>query len=360
MKKKKIQNIIPVALATMDDFYVNYLYITMLSAVINAENTTFYKFCILVSGDFSAKTKAKLKQLEKYHNCSVSFYDMQEAFIDAYKTHEHINYATYYRLLLPEVLPDVEKCIYLDSDIIVNGDLSKIYNTKISDSYLAGVRAAGYCSTSDINAKRLLLPECKNYINAGVLLMNLQKIRLDNIHKSFINLMHKKYRDQDQDILNVSCYGKIKILPLKCNHMTPYYTKYEKFINMGIYSRDEVDEACKNPLIIHYADKIKPWKNPDMTYGKLWWKYAKMTPFYKKLKKSLNSSICKECKQPEQVKTVLLFSFIPLLKIKKYNRKTQCLFLSFIPLLEKKEKNNKIIYKIFSLFPVLKCNIKGE
>lgn len=355
MKKR---NKIPVIFATKDDEYTYYLYVTMLSMLENASETTYYDFYILVPSDFSSKTKALLSKIK--NGCSITFIDMQEVFKDAYKTKEHVNYPTFYRLLAADILTRYDKCIYLDTDIIVCGDLTEYYNTDINGYCLAGVKAPWYCENSELNSQRLGLPDTHNYINAGAILMNLQKIREDNLTSEFIKLMDRKFDSQDQDILNYACYGKIKILPYRYNFMTKFGVDYKKYIEKKIYTQTEIDTAIKNPLIIHYANKIKPWNDKNVFWGNIWWKYAKMTPFYKKLKKSLNSSIYKECNQPEQVKTVLLFSFIPLLKIKKYNRKTQCLFLSFIPLLEKKEKNNKIIYKIFNLFPVLKCNIKGE
>lgn len=325
------KDVVRIAFATMDDFYVNYLYVTIFSAIINAHKNTYYEFYILVSGNFSQKTKKRLKYLERYKKCTIYFVDMKDEFNQAYKTHEHINYATYYRLLMPQVLPNVDKCIYLDSDIIVNDDLSSLYNTDIADYYIAGVRAAGYCSTSKENASRLQLPDCNNYINAGAILMNLAKMRTDNLCSQFIKLMSQKYRDQDQDILNVSCYGKIKIVPVKNNLMTPHCNQYEKFINMGIYTKQEVDDACKYPTIIHYADKTKPWNTPNMIYGNIWWKYAKKTPFYKKLKNS-----CQQCENVETTTKVLLFSFIPLLKVKKYLNRSEYYLFNLIPFMVKR------------------------
>ena len=144
-------------------------------------------------------------------DCNVTFVDMKDCFKDLVMTHDFISYPTYFRLLVCDLLPDYDKCIYLDIDTIVLEDLSLFYAQDIEDFYLAGVRAAGYQFNAVHNIRRLGLPDVSDYINAGVLLMNLKKLRQDTMSKKFLDLIKEKYHDQDQDILNVACYGKIKV-----------------------------------------------------------------------------------------------------------------------------------------------------
>ena len=356
------KNTIPVIFATKDDKYVNYLYITMLSMVKNAYETTYYDFYILVPSEFSAKTKKILNKIKSINkNCSINFVDVGNAFKDAYKTKNHISYPTFYRLLAANLLKNIDKCIYLDTDIIVTDDLSDYYNTNVENEYLAGVKAPWYCQSSIQNAERLGLPDTLNYINAGAILMNLKKIREDDLEKNFIQLMDKKFDSQDQDILNYACFGKIKILPYKYNFMTKFGTDYRQYIQDNIYTQTEIDDSLRNPVIIHYADKIKPWDNKNVFWGDIWWKYAKKTPFYKELKKMIIQNRDKTIlAKPNKVSKLLLFSFIPLLKVEYYDQKTTYLLFNFIPILEKKMHKNKIYYKLFAVLPFLKCKIKGE
>jgi lipopolysaccharide biosynthesis glycosyltransferase len=74
---------------------------------------------------------------------------MKGAFDDAPKLYERINNMTYYRLLLPSILSDCDKCLYLDSDIIVCGDLYELLKIEIDDSYIAGVKAPWYILYAD-------------------------------------------------------------------------------------------------------------------------------------------------------------------------------------------------------------------
>lgn len=284
MSDCKSANNVAVAFATKDDVYVYYMYITIFSILLNAQKNTYYDFYILVSGGFSEKSKNYFRSLaERFRMCSFTFINLSDAFQSVSMTHDHINYPTYFRLLLADVLPNLDKCLYLDTDIVVEKDLFDFYNLNIDDYYLAGVRAAGYQINAPHNVKRLALPEVKNYFNAGVILLNLKKIREDNLTSRFMQLMDMNYHDQDQDILNVACYGKVKILPFKYNMMTKYESIFDQCIQAQAYTQEEITEAIKDPIIIHYADKIKPWQNPDVYFGEIWWSYARQTSFYERI-----------------------------------------------------------------------------
>ncbi len=278
-----IKNKIPIILATTDNYYIYYLYITAFSIVYNANENTFYDFKILVPTGFKKNSINKIKILEqKYKNCSIQFIDMGLAFQDLNKNIAHIEYPTYYRLLAADLLPNYDKCIYLDIDIVVNVDLSDLYNIDLDNSYIAGIKAAAYISNKH-HQKRLSLENIDGYINAGVLLMNLQKIREYKITDQFVKLSKNNYSSQDQDVLNVACYQKIKHLPFKYNLQIKYHNNFKKYITAGIYTQTEIEEAYTTPCIIHYLNPTKPWHTKKIPFGDIWWEYAKMTPYYKKI-----------------------------------------------------------------------------
>jgi lipopolysaccharide biosynthesis glycosyltransferase len=199
---------------------------------------------------------------------------------------EHISAATYYRLKLPELLKDVKKCIYLDSDVVVKSDLSELFRINVDDKYIAGVPAAGYYypdSKVQVKVTELGIPDLDNYVNAGVLIMNLANMRRDNLSEEFYFLLNKNFGSQDQDILNVACYNKIRKLPFKYNVMTKYpiddkgaYTKSEML--QRAYTRSEWNGGRKNPVIIHYADVCKPWDSVESARMKDWWEVVKLLP----------------------------------------------------------------------------------
>ena len=107
-----------------------------------------------------------------------------------------------------------------------------------------------------------------------MLLININKIRKDNITEKFIELSKKNYESQAQDVLNVACYGKILTLPPKYNAMV-YRLQENNPLLKDLYSEEDIIEANTDPLIIHYSNTNKPWKNIGIYMEKYWWDIAK-------------------------------------------------------------------------------------
>lgn len=277
-----MKNRIPIVLAS-DNNYRYPLMVTMLSAVMNADTNTEYQFIILISDEFEVDSKKMINELlQQYNMPEAIFYNMGKSYDEIKMQIKHISHATFYRLQLLELLKKIEKCIYLDVDIVVKKDLKEFFNIDIEDKYVAGVKAAGYYYPEEKKKKTmqiLKLATFDQYINAGVLLLNLKKMRDDNLSTVFQQLLGKNFPSQDQDILNVACYNHIKILPLKYNAMTKYNVgdknAYDTIESLPIcYSREEWNEACEAPVIIHYADRWKPWQDLRGQFVADWWKYA--------------------------------------------------------------------------------------
>jgi lipopolysaccharide biosynthesis glycosyltransferase len=171
-------------------------------------------------------------------------------------------------------------------DLIVKRDLSEMFRINVDDNYIAGVRAAGYYQTQEQMDKKkvqLGIDAIDSYVNAGVLIMNLAKMRKDGLEEQFEKAVENKWPSQDQDVLNAVCYGKIRIIHPKYNAMTKYelddddaYTNIPYLKN--VYSKKEWDFARKNPVIIHYCDKLKPWTNLQCVYANQWWDVVRHLP----------------------------------------------------------------------------------
>ena len=162
--------------------------------------------------------------------------------------------ATCYRLILPELLKDVPVCLYLDSDTLIVGDVTPLWETDMEEYCLAGV-------FEDISSVRectvgTRIPDIDSYVNAGILLMNLQMIRQKKLTEELIRSV-MDFMLLDQDALNVACYGMIRLLPEKYNYIPG------------------ISEA--SPVIIHFKmmDYIRPWKNRRAVGSDRWWGYAK-------------------------------------------------------------------------------------
>lgn len=267
----KRKTVIPIILSA-DNNYALFIYTTMLSILRSSKIETMYDFYIMVPQEFSIDKINLINTLKQKYDCKINFIKMKEKFSDVKMQISHITIPTYYRLLAGDLLPkEYDKCIYLDVDVCVCHDLTKLFNINLEDKYVAGVRAPGYYYEEQKNCKRLCLPNMRQYINAGVLVMNLKKIRQDNMTEVFLSLANKNYSSQDQDVINVACFGDIQILSPKYNVLVKRLTENSEKL-FEVYPQEDISEALNNPVIIHYADKIKPWNDTSVGMGFYWWK----------------------------------------------------------------------------------------
>ncbi len=192
------------------------------------------------------------------------------------------------RIFLPELLPNVRKIIWLDSDIIVCKSLAEMWRINMSGRFLGGVR--------DINIREIITQYPKEfqhydeyglsemvaqheYINSGVLLMNLREMRLFGWTEKCMKKIKNESRNIwyfDQDVINSISRGKIAYMPLRFNRMTkipiPLYIK--EYTRIGLSRADLVDDYY-NYAILHYAGNDKPWENRG-PYCNIWHQYAIM------------------------------------------------------------------------------------
>lgn len=212
----------------------------------------------------------------------------------------HISLATYYRLLISHLIPEIDKVLYLDCDVIVNACLDELWNLDISDKSIGAVYQITKWNLVDCN--RLSIPPEYGYFNAGVLLINLDYWRKNNMYEIFIDyikLNSERILYHDQDVLNATNFGNVKMLPCAYNMMTNMFYRSTRRIknvdNNGkvITKNDdnirELKKSLKNPVIIHFVAKPKPWeymcKHP---YRKLYEYYLKMTPFSRNIRYNEN------------------------------------------------------------------------
>lgn len=285
-------NIIPVAMALDNNFTLPTI-VTMTSILENAKPTTKYDFYLLLSGDFSDSSKQKINSLTDKYNCKITTIDMGSKYSQD-RTDGHMTTAMYYRLQLPNLLSDKNKCLYLDGDTIVTKDLSEMYSIDMSNYYLAGVRDWSICAKGKDHADFLGISTMDDYINSGVLIMNLKKMREDNLEQKFIDFMPiinnagARQVHHDQDILNAVCFGKIYHFPHKYNAMTgkTAFSLRHYDINSTIqkcYTRQEWIETGRDPVIIHYTWK-KPWNVLSKKFANKWWNYANKSGFIQEIK----------------------------------------------------------------------------
>lgn len=310
---------IPIVLSS-DENYSRYMYVTILSILENKNDDTFCDFYLLVPNEFSSFINKEFYKLqERYTNCAINFVEMDSDFTKLKMSISHITYPTYYRLKMAELLPQYDKVIYLDTDVIVKKDLSEYYNIDLNNNYVGGVCAIGYAINWDKNIKAYEsygINNLKDLVNAGVTLWNLKKIREENLTQQLMSMIPNNYGGQDQDIINIAFHKNIKFVPLKFNLMTKYpqltdKTHKDYCLLKEVFGEDNIEEALKSPVIIHYADRVKPWKNSRSWLAFKWWEYAKKSPFF--INFIINRYICVE-KRADRI----IFNFFGIkLKIKR-------------------------------------------
>ena len=247
----------------INDSYVDILKICMFSILENNEdvNINFYIFSSFLSNE----SKNKLNQIqEKFNNCKIVYQVINNDIFTNFKLNiDYISIETYYRYIIADILTNIDKILYLDADTIINGNLKDLYDTDIENYYCAGVKDL---YIEKINHKyNIGLNNSNTYINAGVLLLNLKKLREDTISK----LLFEKTKEleeiikyQDQDIINIVFKNKIKYLDSIYNYAgTNMHKEWKKH---------------KHAIIIHYTGPQKPWlPKCHNKLRKIWKKYDK-------------------------------------------------------------------------------------
>lgn len=269
---------IPIAFA-FDNNLVMPACVCLSSLLKNAKPGTFYDIFILHSEKEDLR-KEELNQLPKhYPNCRIRYRTVGDLFDNAFEI-RGITTPAYYRLLIPELIPEYDKIIYSDVDVIFRNDLSEIYhNTDLSHSYLGGVD-----SLSDLQ-----LHLCEYYAKLGItadgiiysgnLIINSAKIIADNIIERFKQLAQNNYIYQDMDVLNLVCRGKIQYMPMEfC--LTTYlndYAVHNKSVLLPHWNDAQIENAMTRG-IVHYNGQ-KPWKGFCPNFD-IWWEYYRKSPYF--------------------------------------------------------------------------------
>lgn len=259
---------IPIFFAT-DENYAPFLAVSLNSLLQNASKEYFYKIYVLTTS-LSEETQSRIKKVLT-PNSSIEYISLKnelDKIQDLFHLRDYYSKETYYRFFIPDLFPDYEKVLYLDCDIILLDDVSKLFNTDIKD-YYAAAALEEVMQTVDVFGtyveKNLGVPR-DIYFNAGVLLINNKRFLKFKIAEKFVELS-KRYTfrvTQDEDYLNVLLKDKVKLLDLGWNKTA--------------YKNPEFDD--KDLKLIHYKINWKPWHYDDVLYQDYFWKYAKETDYY--------------------------------------------------------------------------------
>jgi len=285
-----------IALAADDNFAMQMGICIMSIVETNEEFFDMINIHILNNG-ISKDNIQKLKYLKKkYEKLNYFFYDVE--FIkrvipvpEKGNPFYHLGFSTYSRLFLAKLIDkSIKRILYLDSDILINGNLFDLYNVDFNDFYCAGV-----IDPFVKNIKNTLnMKENSIYINAGVLLINLEKWRSENIEDNFIQFFYNfpSKLINDQNIINKVFEEKIVPVDLKYNVSPIFFNiNYKKFLEFNNFNESEIQEyytsesfaiAVNNPIIIHFIGWVwcRPWeKRCNNPYTKKYLYYKDKSPW---------------------------------------------------------------------------------
>ncbi|HEL1625430.1 TPA: glycosyltransferase [Streptococcus suis] len=232
------------------DSYADYLGTTIYSIIQHHPNQELHFY--VLTKCMSDHSRFKLNRLTS-QLVTISFIEIDSTSFDHLPLKEGISLETYFRILLPSQLAELDRVLYLDCDILVNGSLKEIWESDLSHHYLAGVNELDMLHSNAEYRQKIGFTPQDIYVNAGVLLFNLELMRQDKIEEFLFAKAQeiKNYIEyQDQDIINIGLKGQILNLESKYN-MTAYQRKVKHI---------SLEEA----VIIHF-NWHKPWRK-DQNY----------------------------------------------------------------------------------------------
>ena len=273
---------IPVFFA-VDDGYCPFLAVAIQSLIDNSSADNRYLIKIL-NTDISNENKRRIAKYER-DNVDIEFVDLNyyiQKVKDKLYTRDYYSKTTYFRLFLPNLYPQYDKVLYLDSDIVILDDIAKLYNIELGTDLVAAAPddIIQFNEVFQVYAEKVVgVADYRRYFNAGVLLMNLHEMRRFRFQEKFIYSLDRITFAvaQDQDYLNRLCKGRVKLIERTWNRMPIEDSKIR----------------TEDVKLVHCNLAFKPWHFEDILYKEFFWLYAQETEFFDEIQ-SIRESYTEE------------------------------------------------------------------
>lgn len=288
-------NFLPIVF-TCDDAYFKYANVVITSIIHNQNRNCRYEINVLSEFISNENMMLARKQLESHSNFTINFVILKDFDSSKFFLNSYMSISTYYRFYIPQLFSRYDRILYLDSDLIVDADISDFASLDFDDKlaiccpspFIRNKVLKGDDEKFSLNyfTHVLKMPDPLQYFNAGVMLYNVKKMNeidittklfeaLENIKEPFL---------QDQDILNsvLSNNGGVKLISSKYNMTRTFVITDKRLFLERLKEIFRISKKNNWFFIYHYVGKDKPWmtKRSD---GLLFVKYAKMSPFYKQI-----------------------------------------------------------------------------
>lgn len=264
---------IPIVMIS-DDNFVMQTCVAITSLYKNKNAETVYEIFVVMA-ECTEESEQKFKGMEK-EDCIIT---LVKASLDQYrdiKQLAHISIACLLKFDICELIPQYDKLLYLDGDIIVRKDLTELYDTELGENYVAAVKEL-YCMKNDDGC-----------INAGIMLFNAAKMRRDSMRDVLVAKRKSlgNRSSMDQQTYNMVIKGKIKYLNIIYNCVPGRLTgdvkmDYSMAELNGLYGTEykSSKQVINDAVIIHFATGNKPWKYTFAPCAKEWYEYYLQSPF---------------------------------------------------------------------------------
>ena len=240
-------------------------------------NVTSYDVMMyLLHNGLKDSTVKRLQKIADRYNVGLKFLEIDLEILKDCPTNDNEHYGNimmYARILLPSMLPNLDKVIYLDCDLVVCKDLKSLWETDVNDVAVAMAPDLWYQDKETLSR----LGINNNYLNSGVIVMNLDYWRKHDVQNRLLSYIIDKGNEliyNDQDALNVILNDERRQLSARYN-VTPYYF-HRNLDNYPKEMQEEIQESRFDPVVYHYLGPIKPWSLGCYLPGKkLFMKYQK-------------------------------------------------------------------------------------
>ncbi len=283
--------------------YVHTFSVSLISFLKSINSESKYEFIIL-SEDISEVNKKILNAIvDAYSNVHLSFYNpfFLLSGVKLFVNNSVYSKDLYVRVIIPYILSNYDKVLMVDADTIIKKDLAVLYNTNVDNYMMAAVRDVvygGYINgvvpgTLEYTKSVLRLDNPYDYCNTGVILLNLVRIRNNYSCEDVLHEIDvQRYRVYEQDMLNSLFHNQVLFLDPRWNLFTYTSDIIKKCVEMApLNDYLAYQEARENPFIIHYAAHPKPWWTNNADFGVVFWKFARLSPFYEELVAQLSWNV---------------------------------------------------------------------
>lgn len=302
---------VPVVLSANDSF-APYLDIMIRSMIANSSPNRNYDLIVLYN-DISEKNRNLITMAScGKENLSIRFirvceyFDASKLFVD-----QHLSVETYYRLIIPEIMPNYHKILYLDCDMVADHDVAELYDMDLKGAVIGAGKDIDVAGQINLNqndwkkyATETLGLDCAfDYFQAGVLILDLDGLRKTATSEEMIEMaLTHSFRCHDQDILNIICKNKVTYLPQQWNTLMnwqePGRSRMQILKMAPRQLFEEYSRARKCPYLIHFAGYQKPWDVVDCDFAEYFWEYAKLSPYYPMLLRRIKRCFDDEANTP--------------------------------------------------------------